>query len=106
MGGYRLPIGGQRRVHKKERLRQPCPSQKAKGAPCPARSGAPTTQNRKSAPRSSMCSRSKRTGWICSFAPSALREREQSRLIEASTLLYFRSALSTRPSRSARRAIG
>src|SRR6202011_1574024 len=30
MGGYRLPIGGQRRVHKKERLRQPCPSQKAK----------------------------------------------------------------------------
>src|SRR5580693_9339870 len=32
MGGYRLPIGGQRRVHKKERLRQPCPSQKAKGA--------------------------------------------------------------------------
>ena len=32
MGGYRLPIGGQRSVHKKERLRQPCPSQKAKGA--------------------------------------------------------------------------
>ena len=32
MGGYRLPIGGQRRVHKKERLRQPRSSQKAKGA--------------------------------------------------------------------------
>src|SRR5205807_5073690 len=32
MGGYRLPIGGQRGVPKKERLRQPCPSQKAKRA--------------------------------------------------------------------------
>src|ERR1700731_4290293 len=72
MGG--LPIGGQRGVHKKERLRQPCPSQKAEGAR-PARSGAPTTPNRKSAPRPSMCSRSKRAGWICSFAPSAARER-------------------------------
>jgi len=56
MGG--LPIGGQRGVHKKERLRQPCPSQKAEGAR-PARSGAPTTPNRKSAPRASMSSRAK-----------------------------------------------
>jgi transposase, IS5 family len=42
-----------------------------RGAPCPARSGAPTMRNRKSAPRLSMFPPNRRTGWACSSAPSA-----------------------------------
>jgi IS5 family transposase len=68
-----------------------------RGAPCPRRCGAPTPQNQKSAPASSMCLPRRRTACISSSAPSELIGQQQKSAWPSSSLgllfAHFASAV-------------